>query len=86
MSSALRVVRPIGRRGQVVIPKDIRRHLHLREGGEVAFELREGRVELTAPDAGAFLEQFFGLPKLPGPSPDAQTLKDQMAQEHDEVP
>ena len=85
MSSALRVVRPIGRRGQVVIPKDIRRHLHLREGGEVAFEIRAGRVELTAPDTGNFLEQFLDVPKIRGKSPEPRTLKDQMAAQHDEV-
>jgi len=70
MNSALRYTRPLGKRGQVVIPKDIRLHLGLAEGGPVVFEVHEGRVGLRGPDAATALAEFLSLPKHGrGPSP-----------------
>lgn len=81
-TAALRMVRPLGKRGQVVIPRDVRHYLGLREGGEVAFEIHDRRVEIRAADNRAFLAEFLNVPRLKGPSPSPQALKSEMCDEH----
>ena len=85
MTIALRLVRPIGKRGQVVIPKDIRQHLRLQAGGRVAFEIRDGHVEIAAPDNAVFLDDFLNVPKMGQPSPEPGELKRQMMDEREKV-
>ena len=85
MTVALRLVRPIGKRGQVVIPKDIRQHLRLQPGGAVAFEIRDGHVEIAAPAAQAFLDEFLSIPKSKRPSPTPAELKRHMMAEREKV-
>jgi len=36
--------RTVGHKGQVVIPRDIRKHLGVEQGSEVIFEVRENEV------------------------------------------
>ena len=43
------IKRKLGEKGQVVIPKDVRKYLGLKEGSEVVFEVRHGEV-LLKPD------------------------------------
>ena len=38
--------RPVSRKGQVVLPKDLREHLGLKEGGMVEFHVRDSEVVL----------------------------------------
>ncbi len=71
MKNSLVFVRPLSRRGQVVLPKDIRTHLGLKN--EVVFEVHDDRVEIR-PSAGGFLHQFLSLPRQPS-SPDPKELK-----------
>jgi len=69
----MRIVREIGEKGQVVIPKDIRVILGLKPKQNVVFEVQNNEVKIKQEeDAGKFLEEFLSLPKLKKPL----TLKD----------
>lgn len=82
MKSVLEVHRPLGQRGQVVIPKDIRDHLGLRPGEDVVFGVRGDRVEIrSAHDDAGFLSDFVAVEKRRR-SPDPQRLKRLMEGEH----
>ncbi len=60
--------REIGERGQVVIPKDIRRLLGLHKGQKVIFEARNKEVIIkSAQNPQEFLEDFFSAPKRKQP-------------------
>ena len=49
-------------KGQVTIPKEIRRALGIRQGSRVAFSARNGRVELSVLHrAPASVESGFGM-------------------------
>ncbi len=61
----MRIERELGAKGQVVIPKDIRKFLNLRRGQKVVFEARDHEVVIRAEqDADAFLKDFFSFPRL----------------------
>jgi AbrB family looped-hinge helix DNA binding protein len=61
----LSVRRPIGERGQVVVPKDIREFLNLRPGGNVVFTVHDGNVVLKRDEPEAnFVAEFLNTPKL----------------------
>lgn len=56
--------REIGEKGQVVIPKDIRRYLGLRKGKKVVFEFRDKEVVIKAEqDPIKFLNDFLNVPR-----------------------
>ncbi len=78
MSHALTFVRPISDRGQIVVPKDIRRRLGIRN--EVVFEVHADRVEMRA-SGDHCLKEFFSLPRQPK-SPSPATLKQSMLERH----
>jgi AbrB family looped-hinge helix DNA binding protein len=60
----LSVRRPLGARGQVVVPKDIREFLNLRPGGTVLFVVHDGEVAIKAGSAGEnFVSEFLDTPK-----------------------
>ncbi len=42
----MKMRRPLGQKGQIVIPKDLRNYLGLKEGGEVEFAVEDGKVLL----------------------------------------
>ncbi len=44
----MKMRRPIGQKGQIVIPKDLRDYLGLKEGGEVEFVIDNGKVLLKS--------------------------------------
>ncbi|MBI4454819.1 MAG: AbrB/MazE/SpoVT family DNA-binding domain-containing protein [Acidobacteria bacterium] len=53
------LLRAIGEKGQVVVPKDIRDHLHLKPGSTVVFEVRGDGVILRPEKTGKeFVDQF----------------------------
>ncbi len=61
----MRIERELGVKGQVVIPKDIRKLLSLRQGQKVVFEVHNHEVVIKAEqDADAFLKDFFFLPSF----------------------
>jgi len=58
------IKRPLGEKGQVVIPKDIREMLKIRSGENVVFEIENNEVKLKKEeDAKKFLEEFFTIIK-----------------------
>ncbi len=57
--------RPLGEKGQVVIPKDIRKMLNLSKGSEVIFEIEDNKVEIKQEKKPKeYLEDFLNVPKL----------------------
>ena len=58
------IEREIGQKGQVVIPKDIRKFLGLNRGQKVVFEVKEDKIILKKQDPVKFVEDFLNVPKL----------------------
>ncbi len=59
------IKRQLGEKGQVVIPKDIRDALGLREGGEVIFEVVNNEVKIKKEEKiEEFLQEFFSIARL----------------------
>ena len=57
------IEREIGQKGQVVIPKDIRKFLGLNRGQKVVFEVKEDKIILKKQDPVKFVEDFLNVPK-----------------------
>jgi len=56
------IKRPLGEKGQVVIPKYIREMLNLRAGEKVVFEINDSGINLEKEEtSGEFLEDFFNI-------------------------
>ncbi|MEK6878989.1 MAG: AbrB/MazE/SpoVT family DNA-binding domain-containing protein [Nanoarchaeota archaeon] len=53
------IKREIGEKGQIVIPKDIRRHLGLNAGTSVIFEVKDNEVIMKKENPKEILEKFF---------------------------
>jgi len=54
------IKRPLGEKGQVVIPKDIRKMLKLRSGENIVFEVKNEEVSIKKEqDPEDILNQFF---------------------------
>ena len=57
--------REIGEKGQIVIPKDIRKHLGLDIGINITFEVKDDElVKKKEKDPIATVEDFFNTPKI----------------------
>jgi len=81
----MRMSRPVGEKGQVVIPMDIRKHLGLKKGSEVEFEVREGEVVIRPKeDPGEFVRDFCDVPrKLRRRVNVKRIIEEQTGEEHD---
>jgi len=54
--------RTIGPKGQVVIPKDVRKHLGVEPGSEVIFEVRENEVVMKPTKApGDVVDEYVSI-------------------------
>jgi AbrB family looped-hinge helix DNA binding protein len=73
------IISTIGRRGQMTVPRDIRRSLNLREGDRVAFIQRDNEVVLQ-PLTHTLLDLRGSVP-VTGPQ-DFSTIRDQVVEEH----
>ncbi|MBU2615649.1 MAG: AbrB/MazE/SpoVT family DNA-binding domain-containing protein [Nanoarchaeota archaeon] len=61
------IKRPLGEKGQVVVPKHIRTILNLRKGENIIFEVEDSKVTIKPEkkeDIKIFLDEFFNsVPK-----------------------
>ena len=72
--------RPIGEKGQVVIPRDLRRLLRLKR--EVVFEVRGNDVIMKSEqDPKEFLKDFLDVPKI---KRGRKTVKEMILEQYDE--
>jgi AbrB family looped-hinge helix DNA binding protein len=58
------IKREIGEKGQVVIPKDIRKHLGLDIGVNIIFEVKDDEIIIKKEDPNRIVEDFFNTPKI----------------------
>ena len=57
--------REIGEKGQVVIPKDIRKHLGLESGVNIIFEVKDNKIIIRKEEEPVtIVEDFFNTPKI----------------------
>lgn len=57
------IKRPIGEKGQVVIPNDIRKMLNLQKGNQVIFEIENEEIKIKKENPREFLDNFFKIIK-----------------------
>ena len=61
----MRIRREIGEKGQVVIPRDIRELLGLKQGSSIVFEINDREVKIRPEkNAEEIVEDFFNVPKI----------------------
>ncbi|MFQ5712283.1 MAG: AbrB/MazE/SpoVT family DNA-binding domain-containing protein [Candidatus Geothermarchaeales archaeon] len=66
----------IDKKGRIVIPKEMRRELGLRDGGKVKVSLGRGRILITAPvSPEEFIRKMEGCIKEGSPIPRIDPLK-----------
>ena len=71
----MEIIREIGKKGQVVIPKDIREMLRIKDNDKIIFKVKESEVIIKRKDENVdkFLEEFFTIARTKGKD---LTLKD----------
>ena len=71
----MEIIREIGEKGQVVIPKDIREMLRIKDNDKIIFKVKESEVIIKRKDENVdkFLEEFFTIARTKGKD---LTLKD----------
>ena len=58
------IKREIGKKGQVVIPQDIRDYLGLNIGVKIIFEVRNDEIIIKKEEPHKIVEDFFNTPKI----------------------
>ena len=62
-------------KGQITLPREVREHLHVREGDRVEFEIeRDGEVRVR-PVTGS-MDELFGMLRRPGGSRSVREIDD----------
>jgi AbrB family looped-hinge helix DNA binding protein len=80
----MQMERTISKKGQIVIPKDIRKFLGLTAGTEIIFEVKDGVVMIKARKTGKeFVDDFLNVPKIRGKSPSTKVLKKVLEEEYE---
>ena len=69
------IKRPLGEKGQVVIPKDIREFLGLKKGSQVIFEVVNNELKIKKEDPKDVLERFFTSSRTKGKDITLEELK-----------
>lgn len=60
----MEIGRTVSQKGQIVIPKDIREHLGIKEGSEIVFEVTSHSVTIKLKKSPeAFIREFTSTPK-----------------------
>lgn len=80
---AVLLEREIGEKGQVVIPKDIRRHMGIQKGSRIFFEVKGKEVILRTEDPREFIDSFLRVP-TPKKKVSIQELKKEMMGQYGE--
>ena len=81
------IKREIGEKGQVVIPKDIREFLDLKEREKVIFEVKDNEVVLKKEqDPREFIKDFLNVPGKEKKRPDEaiKEIKEIYEEQYDE--
>ena len=74
--------RTVGPKGQIVLPKDVREHLGLKQGSPVTFEVRERELVIRpAEDPEKFVEEFCSVPKKLGKKIDLKRIYEEELEE-----
>jgi len=61
----MKIRREVGEKGQVVIPRDIREYLMLRQGSKVVFEVSGNEVKIKSEKTPEeIIDDFLDVPKL----------------------
>ncbi|PIN89888.1 hypothetical protein COU60_02225 [Candidatus Pacearchaeota archaeon CG10_big_fil_rev_8_21_14_0_10_34_76] len=59
----MEIIREVGSKGQVVIPKDIRKLLGIKEKDKIIFEIKNNEVKIKKDNPQEFLDNFFSIIK-----------------------
>ena len=80
----MRIKKDLGEKWQVVIPKDIREFLDLKDRETIVFEIEDNRVELKKEQSPEeYLKDFLDVPKLKKRIT-AKEIKDIIMEQYDE--
>ena len=78
--------RTVGEKGQVVIPIDIRKHLDIKSGSEIVFEIRDHDtiIRKSNIDPEQILNDFCNIPKTSRRNVDVKKIKKMLEKQHEE--
>jgi len=78
----VQMLRTVGPKGQVVVPKDIRRHFNIRQGTEVSFSVKDHEIVIRPlVDPKKIVEEFC---KVKLPKMNAQEIKKILDEQYEE--
>ena len=65
-------------KGQITLPKEVRDHLHIREGDRLDFQIEENGSVRLAPVSGSVRDLYGCLRRADIPSPSLQDLEEEL--------
>jgi len=81
----MQIIRTVGEKGQVVIPKDIRDHAGIKPGSEVVFEVKEKEIIIKPQKSGKeFVEDFCNVPNKLRKNIDIKKIKKILDEQYEE--